>query len=316
MSIITDGGFETGDLSVYEGGRIERVAVDRIQVYHRSTGKPVRFGNYACQFLVKQGDDPVNASGYRAELNMRHLPNRIAHGQERWYRFSSYFPSIPGGGHPSQHPTNGAINTQRWAIFWQVHQSVDYGTVPLGFSAQHNEIGFSTLGTSDNGSIRRWTIPLTLNQWHDFILHVRWHTDPGVGFVELWHQGFKVVNLLHCRTYISNDPFQYIKYGYYRGTNHTDDATVLHDGMMIATAASDVMGGSTAPPPPPPDGPQPTDPGPTPSDPPPPPPPDPDAPPPVRPPPPEPDAAVPGVGVRMEPATPRSKRRIWTGHGF
>jgi hypothetical protein len=55
MTIITDGRFETGDLSVYEGGRIERVATDRIQVYHRSTGQPVREGNYACRFTVRQG---------------------------------------------------------------------------------------------------------------------------------------------------------------------------------------------------------------------------------------------------------------------
>jgi hypothetical protein len=62
--VIWRGDFETGDLSQWDG--IQAIE-GRLQV----VTDPVREGTYALGVEVRQGDDPISASGNRNELEKR-----------------------------------------------------------------------------------------------------------------------------------------------------------------------------------------------------------------------------------------------------
>ncbi|MBI5547711.1 MAG: heparin lyase I family protein, partial [Deltaproteobacteria bacterium] len=70
------GDFETGDLSQWS--RSQQVSSDRLRV----VSSPTRQGRHALRVEVRQGDDPINASGNRAELVQ--MTNE-AEGDERYY---------------------------------------------------------------------------------------------------------------------------------------------------------------------------------------------------------------------------------------
>ena len=82
--ILWRGDFETGDLSQYSS--TQTVSADRLQV----VTDPVREGSYSLRTLVRQGDDPINASGYRNELLYFDAPPE---GSEIFYRWSTLFSS-------------------------------------------------------------------------------------------------------------------------------------------------------------------------------------------------------------------------------
>lgn len=48
-----------------------------------------------------------------------------------------------------------------------------------------------------------YTGPFAAGRWHDFVLHVRWSADPTVGFVELWHNGARVVARTSVKTMVT-----------------------------------------------------------------------------------------------------------------
>jgi hypothetical protein len=49
-----------------------------------------------------------------------------------------------------------------------------------------------------------YTGSFAAGRWHDFVLHVRWSADPAVGFVELWHNGARVVARTSVKTMVTS----------------------------------------------------------------------------------------------------------------
>ncbi len=220
--VVWRGDFETGDRSQYSSTQM--VSADRLEV----VTSPVAEGKYALKATVRQGDDPINASGNRNELVYL---SREAVGSEYYYRwkvmFAKDFPSV-----------------DTWQLFTQWHHDGCCGSPPVEFYVRGEEIRLSLPGTNEIP----WRTKLTRGVWHEFILHAKWSPDPKVGFVELWHNKERVLPKRGAMTMYSGQR-NYLKLGLYRSDTVKPVGVVYHDGFIQATALSDVLEEQPEPPP-------------------------------------------------------------------
>jgi MYXO-CTERM domain-containing protein len=217
-TVLFAGDFETGDISQWSKAQI--VAPDRIQI----VTSPRRQGAYAARVEVRQGDDPINASGNRAELVWSKNPEQ--EGNERWYGWSTLWPDD----YPSQ---------KTWQLFVQWHHSGCCGSPPVELY-----VNGETMSLRLNASQVVWNEPLVRGKWHDFVMHVKWSSDPKIGYVELWYDG----KLALPKTYAPNmyaGEVNYLKMGLYRNATIQPTGVIFHDGMTVATTQAEVQ-----PPPP------------------------------------------------------------------
>ncbi|HZH14250.1 MAG TPA: polysaccharide lyase [Archangium sp.] len=214
-STVWRGDFETGNLSQWD--RVQTVSSSRLLV----VSSPVREGRYALKTTVRQGDDPINASGNRNELL---YVDREPAGSEFFYKWSTLFPkSFP--------------RSSKWQIFTQWHHDGNTGSPPLEFYVVEDQLRLRVGGST--GKII-WRSPLQREQWNDFVLHVKWSPDPKVGFVELYHNGKVVLPLMKVATQYPGQR-NYLKMGLYRDASIAPEGVVFHDGYLQATRLEDVM---------------------------------------------------------------------------
>jgi hypothetical protein len=140
---------------------------------------------------------------------------------------------------PATFPT---VNT--WQLFTQWHHSGSNGSPPLELLIYGNSLQMKVGGSSGT---MPWTVPLVRGVWHDFILHVKWSSNPSVGFLELWFDGSLSLPKKYVATMFAGYTNS-LKMGLYRDSNVSQDGVLYLDGMTRATTLADVM-----PPPPPPD---------------------------------------------------------------
>src|SRR6266851_9036347 len=159
------GNFETGD--IWQWSEREVASPDRIYVVN----DPLREGYYAAQVNLYPGDY-VNG-GHRAELV--YLTHEWE-GSEFYYRWSTLFPwDFP--------------SSSLWQVFTQWKQE-GCCRPPIEFAIEGETIRVNTNGPDER---TWWNAPLVRGQWHDFIFHVRWSSDPWYGFIELWYGGNLVI---------------------------------------------------------------------------------------------------------------------------
>ncbi len=215
--VVWRGDFETGTRSQYSGAQM--VSADRLQV----VSSPVAEGRYALKATVRQGDDPINSSGNRNELV--YLSNETA-GAEYYYRWKVMFaPDFP--------------SVRTWQLFTQWHHDGCCGSPPVEFFVNGEELRLRL-----TNSVDAWKAPLVRGVWHEFVFHVKWSPDPGVGFIELWHNREKVVSKRYLTTMYAGTK-NYLKLGLYRNETISQVGVVYHDGFTMATRLEDVL-----PPPP------------------------------------------------------------------
>ncbi|MGQ0505625.1 MAG: polysaccharide lyase [Myxococcaceae bacterium] len=216
------GDVETGNTSQYSG--LEVREANRVL----AVDTPVRQGKYSLRFMVKQGDSVTGSgSGNRSEvLASTYEPT----GSEYFYKWSSFFPST----FPRE---------QTWQVFAQWHHSGCCGSPPVEFFVVGDTMFLRTGGAT--GPIQ-WSAPLNRATWHDFVFHVKWSPDPKVGFIELWHNGEKVIAKRFAATQFAGQ-LNYLKMGLYRDSAIATDGVVFHDGVVQATSLNDVMPPAAAP---------------------------------------------------------------------
>lgn len=241
-SVVWRGDFETGNRSQFSG--TEMMAPDRLQV----VPSPLRQGDYALRVEVRDGDDPINASGYRAEL-VKH--DSSSEGKEYYYGWSTLF--------PDDYPMAAA-----WQVFMQWHHPGSNGAPPvrfvLGCSAADcgTPLPDTLFFIVDGKTV--WTkAPVTRGSWHDFVLHIKWSANSSVGFVELWYDGQLVLPKRFVRTLYSSGDTNYLKMGLYRDTSIKPTGVMYHDALVQATTFDEANPAAVAPPPPPPPPPPPAD---------------------------------------------------------
>ncbi|MBN1209684.1 MAG: polysaccharide lyase [Myxococcaceae bacterium] len=216
--VVWRGDFETGDRSQWS--KTQMVNPDRLQVVE----SPVRSGKYALRALVKQGDDPINASGNRNEL-LYH--SREAVGSEYYYRWSTMFaPDYP--------------SAKTWQLFAQWHHYGCCGSPPIQFIVNGEEMILAAVGQVV------WKAPLVRGMWNDFIFHVKWSPDAREGFIELYRNGKLEAPKTFVATMFPND-FNYIKLGLYRNSTIAQDGVVFHDDFVMATTLEDVLASGSTP---------------------------------------------------------------------
>jgi len=221
--VVWRGDFETGDRSQWSKADI--MSPNRVQV----VDSPVREGRHALRVEVRQGDDPINASGNRNELVKF---DGAREGTEFYYGWSTLW--------PEDYPM-----TPNWQVFMQWHHTGG-GAPPvrlvLGCSA--NDCGVAMPDTLffivDGKTV--WTYgPVTRGEWHDFVLHIKWSARPNVGFVELWYDGKLVLPKRMTRTMFSSSDSNYMKMGLYRDEAVRPTAVLYHDGLVQATTLEEAM---------------------------------------------------------------------------
>jgi uncharacterized protein (TIGR03382 family) len=214
-AIVWKGDFETGNLSQWD--RTQSVASNRLLV----VSDVVREGRYALRAMVRKGDDPIKASGNRNELLYMGLEPS---GSEYYYKWSTLFPqNFP--------------RSSKWQIFTQWHHEGLNGSPPLELYVVDDELRMRVGGTS--GQVV-WRAPLQREKWNDFVLRVKWSSDPKVGFVEMYHDGKLVVPLRRMATQYKGER-NYLKVGLYRDASISPEGVIFHDGFTMATELKDVM---------------------------------------------------------------------------
>lgn len=212
-AVVWRGDFETGDLSQWSKAQI--TSSDRARV----VTSPVAEGRYALRVEVKQGDNPIGASGNRNELvYLSYEPQ----GTERWYRWQTMWD-----------PTYPSVPT--WQLFTQWHHSGDSGTSPVAFYVYAEEIRLIV-----NPESIVWRHPLVRGAWHDFVFHVKWSPNVNEGFVELWFDGQHELVRTPVATQFPG-MINYLKQGLYRDNAVTEDGIIYHDGFTIGETQADVV---------------------------------------------------------------------------
>jgi uncharacterized protein (TIGR03382 family) len=220
------GDFETGNISQWT--RSQSVANSRLQV----VSDVVREGRYALKATVRQGDDPIGASGNRNELL---YISEEKTGSTWFYKWSTLFPK----NYPS---------ADSWQVIIQWHQEGCCGSPPLEIFVKGEEMNLR-VGGADGDVV--WQGALNRGNWHDFILEVKWSANPKTGYVKLWHNGQNVLPKTHGATQYGRET-NYLKLGLYRDDSIRPEASVYHDGFVMASKLEDVL------PPPPAPAPEPT----------------------------------------------------------
>jgi len=134
----------------------------------------------------------------RIELKEDYHQRNTYDGKEYWYTWDIYFPKD----FKSVYPTHATFG-QFYAV---------------------TEVPYSVVEKQDALYLRRPTVSgrdySTLvkkgelrGKWHTFVLHIKWSSDPNIGFFEIWVDGELKYQKTE-RTYIGGTP--YFKYGIYR----------------------------------------------------------------------------------------------------
>lgn len=219
-SVLWKGDFETGNTSQWT--KEEQVNSNRLLV----VSDQVREGAYALRVQVEQGDKPIQASGNRNELvyvGPEFEPSQ-AEGAERVYSWSTLF----NEDYPSE---------KTWQVFTQWHHTGLNGSPPVELYVYGEEMRMRVGGERSQDV---WSAPLQRGVWNDFVLHVKWSSDPNVGFVELYHNGQQVVPRTPMATMFAGDGV-YLKQGLYRNSTIASPGVVYHDGFVVATELTDVI---------------------------------------------------------------------------
>jgi MYXO-CTERM domain-containing protein len=221
-NVLWRGDYETGDVAQWDriDGLASRLTVQQSVVHQ---------GNYALRVELHQGD--VSSSGTRNEVVEANPAHYESEGNDRWYAWSTLF--------PSDYPSN---NT--WQVFTQWHHTGCCGSPPVEFDVLGERIQLA----HDGGTVL-WSTPLVRGVWHDFVVHVFWSSSGG--FVELYYDGQKVLGKTSVQTLYPGEQ-AYMKQGLYWNANISSVGVLYHDGMTSGTTLADVAPQLANPPVPPP----------------------------------------------------------------
>ena len=211
--VVWRGDFESGDRTQWSSTQM--VSADRLQV----VSSPARQGSHAIKVTVRQGDNPISASGNRNEL-VRMTNEK--EGDEYYYKWSTMF--------ASDYPS-----AKTWQLFTQWHHSGSSGSPPVEFY-----VNGETMYLRLRGSDVVWTTPLVRGQWLDFVFHVKWSSKSSTGFVELYYRGNLVLPKSYGATLYSGQT-NYLKVGLYRNSTIAPVGVVYHDSWVQGRSLADVQ---------------------------------------------------------------------------
>lgn len=222
----------------------------KVGTYQKNTATNiVREGKYSGRFEVRDGDNPIG-SGERSEVQGTTENSGGKEGEERWYKWSTYFAS--------------PFDTSKgWQLISQWHDTGD-GSPPLAFYAEQGKINLVAninSGSSISYGNTMWSTALQTNKWYDFKLRIVWSGDDNKGKVQLWVDGAPASmkastnkikecsgNTCTVRT-LKPGSAVYYKQGLYRSDAYTATSVVYHDGFVAARNEAGLGSGQVVQPP-------------------------------------------------------------------
>ena len=220
-NVIFNGDFETGSLSQWTA--VQRAYPDRVSVVNGA-----RQGQYTARFEI-DGGDPMVSSGQRAELlwGGDNQPT-LKPGDDLYFGWSTKFaPDFPS-------PTNGGH-----CLFAQF-KGTGTGGSPVDMHCRNERIQIGY-----DGDCGGWNIPFIRGGWNDFVVHIRFSSDPNIGFVEIWSKAPNEPSMTKKLDHCSIDTMKpgrssYLKLGYYRRNDEQRTGVMWEDGMRVGTSFSAV----------------------------------------------------------------------------
>jgi hypothetical protein len=243
---------------------------------------PLRQGAIAGKFIVKPGDCPINCpTQERSEVFLDTKNTRGREGQDVWYAWSSYFPNTDRALGNTSHSGFGSTNpvrkhqnmvTQWHGIFsgeanvallidkftstasahFHLQLIVNGCAVPPNACHIRIPACFTGRVAADNTYINIADMYKLWNRWLDFRVHIRWSSNPALGFVqvEMAHDGSGYQTIFPktsgATLYTTGNATQgngvYLMQGFYRinRTGLTATSTVYHDATRIGATAADI----------------------------------------------------------------------------
>jgi hypothetical protein len=218
-ALLWRGDAETGDLSQWASNTMRAGHPWMIQAVGNGP-VPVFEGQYAYRFETRTGDagpsDPARKQ--RAELGMGNpgAPGYplIDEGDEQYYGYAVRFPTgFPLGD---------------WQVVSQWKKTAPAGWPELEMDVTpHGMFIGNNYGTTDGGGslIGNYPIgPLRTDRWIRFVVHIKFHSDPSVGFVEVWRgEGSGPMSLVlpkrFTHTHYGRGSQSHARIGLYRSAN-------------------------------------------------------------------------------------------------
>lgn len=200
---------------------------------------------YVARFEVRDGDSGITEND-RSEVATRDVSGyagagHAPAGSTRWYAFSVKFdPSFP-----TDHGGS-------WCVTNQWHDDINgYSpTVSWGFVAPGNptftDVGYWQLVWQKQDADHAYLsvvpileVPISLGQWHDIKMQVRWSSDDVVGFVKVWLNGVAKTlrggsTTFTGRTMIPGGAAIHYAEGIYRDATVDETFVVYHTGFRMA----------------------------------------------------------------------------------
>jgi hypothetical protein len=173
--LLWSGDFETGDLSQWS---LNQSCPDGVTVVNN----PVREGNYAAKFTVDDTSTKANCPAVPTEDPRAQVisPRLFGEGDDCYIAFSTYF--------PSEFPTI----SKGWMQVAEIYGPPFGGSPSIGIGVEGDRLVLHRGPTNNWEAVWKEGSDIPKGTgWEDIVLHVKFSTDPTVGFVEVWHNGVK-----------------------------------------------------------------------------------------------------------------------------
>jgi len=188
---------------------------------------PVRCGDFAVRFEIREGDAPDATTGYRAELH--ELTDFIAEiGSEQWYAFSTYVPE------DWPDADNRTVISQ-WHATPDLGDGETWRSPPLAVRYVAGELTVTSRSSSEAIQTENDAPEVTLYQhpepwekgiWHDWVFRVLWSYEDD-GLVQAWLDGEAIIDQDGPVGY-NDEVGVWFKWGIYRDDT-TETQIIFHD---------------------------------------------------------------------------------------
>ncbi|KAF9890072.1 hypothetical protein FE257_006233 [Aspergillus nanangensis] len=199
-----------------------------------------RSGSHSAKFVVH--DDDTNATcpdspteNPRAQLSSKGL---FSDGDDYFIGFSVMFPT-------------GFPDITDWFMFFELYGPPYNGTPSMAlFVSQDNRITFGRDASYNRDTI--WTGgEIVPGKWRDIVLHVKFSTDPAIGFVQIWEDGQRqqlvggdgytvFYRTLNPELNYDGTPNAVILNQYRSKDTRYGPVTVYHDAVKVGTSLEEV----------------------------------------------------------------------------
>jgi hypothetical protein len=250
------GDYETADLTQWHA--VQQMGTDRTTFV--TAPLPVRQGSYALRYELRSGDQPLVGCCSGTERVETLLDVAGTGGTEAadWYfAWSTLVPSDPNvanGFVPGLAQDTGLLPSGAFNIIQQFHNldpCADRLAIGLDGMTGDGRTGkpsfYVTVMKYDttvctkrlSGAFVQHLAEIQYDRWYDFVLHVRFSSDPSIGFIELWLDGAKVVDKTYGQNMI-NAHGVYLKQGFYRSA-YPRTNVIYHDGVRRGPSLASVL---------------------------------------------------------------------------